>query len=882
MRKWKPLVLCAFFAITSACDTGGVFIDSNCRVGDNSCPVGAVCVGLWGNHDGAAGVCQTLPREAEPECRVGDNSCPKGLECVGIDSNQAGAPGVCKAKPVVERCLVGDDAPCGPGYVCEGIDRNEAGFPGFCRDIAECRVGDDTPCLGEGYGCVGTPGAPIGSPGTCQDIAECRVGDDSKCKTGEVCIGNTNNGWGAAGTCQKDTLGEECETDEDCIEGQACEDNLSGVKRCAYVTSLTHFQILVKNNFVMPLRSHGVPQDNADAGWVGPIAAQMRVISRGPGANTGLYAYTSAGFLNPTACSATAVCTDNCQWVCTLPAGWAGAGPTTAVRVGLSTTVEQLWTYRVSPPPTLSFQVPTTAAVGSAFRVCVRAATTGAPLETLTIDSLQLWDTPPLPATPSIINVLWNEEVVGPREKCRVAHLPLGLSWLGEISLKISATATDTVGNSTQASHDKPLELTRVACERALAGNDVKPPLVFANGHLVFAAGTELHVFETGTCSIAGILLTGTVRGPMVALGDGTLAIATTGRGGPRGRWTPRLLMVNAAAEPPVFMQNPEEDCAIGMAGTHSAAYFERGLSLMSLSPLRYAAPAETATDSVLVAYTPFAAAAQRCVGSGTIDRPFALTTAQTDKNEVLVAYGSLYGNTLKTLVFDGSQWKNGNWTANSVSTGTLNGVALDSDGDVWLSADTASTMAALQAWRQWDPNPIQPYGGPNSYNFFPAVLDSQGRAYVVNYNMQAKEYQLHLINTINSSNNIGVTIPTGNATGMVGSPLLGQPPSGNNADAEVYVISNNGRVFGYKSSDLSRLWTVDLGFVISNTAQPVLVPHVDGGGTMWVVGFEGQVRGIRVNSHGLNRSSPWPKAFRDNCNTSNRLVSPMNMPNCF
>jgi hypothetical protein len=460
----------------------------------------------------------------------------------------------------------------------------------------------------------------------------------------------------------------------------------------------------------------------------------------------------------------------------------------------------------------------------------------------------------------------------------------LSLSWRGELSLKASATAEDTVGNFASAAYDKPLELSRISCAKLVAGNDVKAPLVFVNGRLIFAAGTELYVFDTAACSTVGTLLTGTVRGPMVALGDGSLAMATTGRGGPTKRWTPRLLMVNTAAPQPVFMQSPEEDCALGTVETDTSALFDQGRSLINFNPVRSASAANTATDSVLAAYTPSGATtAERCIGSTTIDKPFVLTPAQVDNTDLLVAYGSMYGNTIKTMKFNAmsSQWENSNWTAESVSAGILSGSALDSDGSIWVSSDSHSAEASLQSWRAWDKDPIHPYFGMAAYNFFPAVINNQGKAYVVAYHMTPSKYQLHSIG-VDDNNSLSVVIPSGNATSMVGSPLLGNPRSGDNTDTELYVVTNNGRVFGYRAFNLRQLWMVELGFGISSTAQPVLVPHADGGGTLWVVGTEGQVRGIRVNSNGLHRNSPWPKAFRDNCNTSSRRVTPALMPSCF
>jgi hypothetical protein len=107
-----------------------------------------------------------------------------------------------------------------------------------------------------------------------------------------------------------------------------------------------------------------------------------------------------------------------------------------------------------------------------------------------------------------------------------------------------------------------------------------------------------------------------------------------------------------------------------------------------------------------------------------------------------------------------------------------------------------------------------------------------------------------------------------------VGSPLLGHP-GGTSQDsaspAEVYVVTTTGTVqaFDTTTATLEPRWVQNLGIRISPTAQPVLV-----GSTLWVVSSSGEVRGVQVNSNGLSRSAQWPKAFRDNCNSSSGRVA--------
>jgi hypothetical protein len=121
-----------------------------------------------------------------------------------------------------------------------------------------------------------------------------------------------------------------------------------------------------------------------------------------------------------------------------------------------------------------------------------------------------------------------------------------------------------------------------------------------------------------------------------------------------------------------------------------------------------------------------------------------------------------------------------------------------------------------------------------------------------------------------------------------VGSPILGEPVGKN--PAEVYVVTTAGPVLAYRADTLKLLWTQNLDIHVAPTAQPVLT-----GNMLWVAGIgeavnqrltgslaTGEVRGVQVDSNGLSRSALWPKAFRDNCNTSNAFSSPSIWPSCF
>jgi len=868
-------------------DAAGTCQDvAECRVGDSSCDEsnGYACIGASNQNNGSSGTCQDVSA-----CRVGDNICDEsnGYVCMGTSSQSIGSAGTCQD---VAACRVGDNT-CDASnvYACIGTHKQSNGSAGTCQDVAECRVGDNTCDENDGYACMGTSSQNNGSAGSCQDVAECRVGDNSKCAWLEVCVSEYHTGAGAAGACQRETLDGVCSGDEECIQGQVCgPDDI-----CIYgkrneggnvVATLSNFQIRSNNQFVVPLRAHGTSEDKPDAGWVGPASVEMRVVARGPDVYTTLiYVETSLGLLDLSACSVGCTSQVHCEWSCILPAGWAGGGPKAEVVVGIAAAEEQVWTYRVSSAPTLHVDAPQTARQGEALTVCLTATTTDAPLDNLSVLNVQVMDGD----TPLLLH--WTEKVLHKGEKCWTTLLPEVLTLSNATRLRVSAEAVDVAGNVTSTTYNEPLFLIGISCVATFSGA-VNAPLTWVNGRLVFAANDTLHFFDADHCIASGSLQTGPVQGPMVALANGSLAVATSGTGGPSGRQAPRLLMVNAAATPPSFSYGTgDRDCVPGQGGSHNSAQFNRGLSLLSLSPVRYAAPANRAdnNNSVLLAYTPSeAAAASRCIGpTGVIGNAITIAPVQDSNAQVLISYGSTTENALSAWRLNAqSQWEKDMWMAINVSAGTPLGIALSGHDSIWLSSSTNLAIPALQLWRDWATTPIHALLSIPRFSL--VAIDSQDRAYVVGYNTSAG-YDLHLLNTDISGGpaNAKATLPQGTGNGIVGSPILGQPRSGNEADTEIYVVSGNGRVFAFNRSALGTLrllWMISLGFEVSNTAQPVLSPNASGGGTLWVVGLQGQVRGIRVNSDGLNRFAPWPKAFRDNCNTGSRLINHTNMSACF
>ncbi|MCL2625908.1 MAG: hypothetical protein FWD46_03690 [Cystobacterineae bacterium] len=799
-----------------------------CRVGDVAgCPIGSHCVGA---EFGEWGRCEKDP----PECHVGDESCQEGYVCVGIQSTTNGAPGACQPLPE-----------CTPrhflcGLVCCDEMTERCSNQGQCELLGPCER------------------KPNGFP--CDD-------GEGVCKMGE---------------CLPKPPPDECAEQQD---GATC-DNDNGV--CEWgdcVPRLRDFHILLtQQRAVVPLRADGAVANDPHADWVGPGSAQMHVTAKGPGAGTDLYVQTYLGLLDPSACDVHCL-GSSCEWTCTLPAGWAGPLSETVVEVGIGTQTAQLWTYKVSlEPPRIVFNVPQTAALGDILRVCVAVTTLDAPLS-YSDASMELWNNTVL------LPLNWIEssksETGATTEKCWIAQLPLTLAWAGtgplSTQLHVDAQAVDTVGRATTEVYDGTLTLTRLACDTVIS-SAVTTPLVFVGERLAFAAGTNLYFFEPDICAVtAGSpLVAGTMRTPMVALGDGSLAVATASNAGPAEKRN-RLFTVDAATQYPEFV---DSECVIGTsAGTAATAQFDKGLSLLSLSPARLAAPANADSNTVLVAYTPSEAnEADRCIGSASMNA-VALTTAQsTTSSEVLAVYDS----SLSTWRFNGSAWTPGSWSSvHTLPTGTLTGVGLNG-GNIWLSGHPAASQPFLQLWQNGATSPttlpisttiVTPTGSSTYTASYvgPAAVDSQDRAYMVSYGPLAGSGSSYVLLRLNANGTgiVGTAFPTGSTGDIVGSPLLGNPLPGSNP--EVYVVRGNGRVVAFDAETLAQLWMTELGFHVPVVAQPVLV-----GNTLWVVGTQGQVRGIRVASDGLSRTAKWPKAFHDNCNTSSDFITPTNMPVCF
>jgi hypothetical protein len=571
-----------------------------------------------------------------------------------------------------------------------------------------------------------------------------------------------------------------------------------------------------------------------------------------------------------------------------LPAGWAGSagllGSAISVQVSIGNGTEQLLNYRRSfELPSINIAVaPGTAVLGETLSVCIIATATNASVARLNIANMRVFALDELDNELPLLASAWTEEEVSNAQKCWTASLRVLDENLTEATLRVSAGAIDTLGNAVaMTAQEWPLPLTRISSCRVdapVGANSVNAPLAFSDGSLVFGAGDNLYSLHTASCNALHSFQTGAVHGPMVVLGNsGNIALALGSSG-------LALLNVDTTEFTPGCMPG-------GSNGSAANAVFDKGLSVVAIgannnayNDWRFAAPANAGNQTALMAYGPLPSPTPTCTASGYMSSPIALTPAQNGAGSVL----AVHDNALTARAFSNNQWSPVSWAVDDLSlAGDVSGIALDDGmGSLWLSsggpAQQGTAPAFLQLWGIGDNAPVTaPFD--RTFRVSAAAIDEQGNAFVVAYvNGRSDGFTGYELLRLDAAGDLGDRhrFPAGTGN-VVGSPILG-------ASGNLYVVSagtqgGTGKVFAFNVGNLSNpLWTVDLGFPVSYEAQPVLVSNGNGNGTLWVVGTEGQVRGIHVASNGLSGTAQWPKAFRDNCNTSSKLVTQGEYPTCF
>ena len=472
-------------------------------------------------------------------------------------------------------------------------------------------------------------------------------------------------------------------------------------------------------------------------------------------------------------------------------------------------------------------------------------------------------------------------------------------------------------------------ELGFLVCSTHIEGlspNAVSAPLAASGGRLLFGtslgdteANSSLYVFDTAACILWGSLHTGAVQGPMVALGGDALVALALGRGGPAERSTARLALIDLEKAKPNFVHDSEMDCVAGSGGSNNNALFDKGLFLMRIGSQhgqgnwRLGAPANAGNASRLLAYEPHVQKTQErcnatmcsCWGNEAPRTPFLLTPMKGIGVDGLRELMTIHETTsiwarawfFCEICLDWDLQHSEEIQTFKAPSGIAGGGTVQGREQMWLSGNGLQRI-------YWKEKPEVVLG--EHWRTSPAAVDSEGRAYVVvQTSAQSHELQRFAYNAAQGEARecvvgdnspckswqhcMGMGSQAAGTPGLcqgapeartssfvgepVGSPILGQPLG--DKPAEVYVLTTTGTLLVFNADTLALLLEKALDIQVLPSAQPVLMGHV-----LWAVGSGGEVRGLQVNSDGLNRNAWWPKAFRDNCNTSNLLSGVL--PNCF
>jgi hypothetical protein len=441
--------------------------------------------------------------------------------------------------------------------------------------------------------------------------------------------------------------------------------------------------------------------------------------------------------------------------------------------------------------------------------------------------------------------------------------------------------------------------------------NGVTTPPVWANGALVFGTSggatnwsnennalyflnaEECKFIETdGVGNNKNFLHTGPLYGPMVSLGGRGEVVGGVGKvsgaNPPRGQ-NSRLILVDAHNAKFAYT-NPDMDCATPGVTPE----FKTGVSLMSWGETwRVGAVGNNGTNTLLYAFNPHETtilSTKRCIPSSSpLPNDAALAPVWGRGGGSGGSGGSGVGGTVVLVgpsatppppKREWTAWEFAEsasaWTEAAESTAAppnfglqreINALAIGPSDSIWASGhgESGGTNAPGLERVEWKPAFAKDKIG-NKRPHGPVAIDETGRAYVV------VDFFVHRYEADGSGYISGSTTLDGDP---VGSPILGQPAEGE--DAEIYVVTKLGTVYAFDFATFNLLWELPTGITISPAAQPLLVDN-----TLWFVGTQGQVRAIRVNSNGLNKKALWPKHLRDNCNTGNASSNPDELPECF
>lgn len=684
--------------------------------------------------------------------------------------------------------------------------------------------------------------------------------------------------------------------------------------------------------------------DNPAADWLGNGVAELRLWAMGSVEAERRLEVVAQGVAHPCKHVPGKCWTANCEWACTLPEGWAGPGPETEVVVKVGEQgLTRKRSYRVSAaPPKVSLRTNASTEpfrVGDTLELCVaQESDLLVPITSWGTEGLKLfWGTLEIP-------VKWEEAGgAAPNGRCWRTVFPLTTTQLGEVGeseirLEGSFKVANIARNTFHISEDIKLRLTRIVCKTGVVIDldYVTQPLAFSSGRLIFASSgwpaavdmvdNSLFFYNERCEVVADELFIGSTNGPMVVLGNtGHIAIAIRG-GGPRRIGNSHLTIVDTTRRPVDFYYaDDERDCG-GVtshyfggnneclaAAVNPPVTFRQGLMLARIGDGPLNPATDTATppsgwrfaatgnpgavgDSRMLSFSPDQRSpCARCglTALNDMQGPIFLTPIQVGNAQtsfVAVRLRQRSGPTATAPPVESVGCWNfdtiGRWNSAAFLQPpryTLNpphaleeptGLAA-AGRDIWLSG-ASSSGPTLQRWDSLLNAPL--VNVQTGLATSPAAIDAEGRPHVVV--QVASGYQLRRFRARAGENeppDKWEPLPAG-ISSPVGSPILGEPVDGS-TPAEIYVITTDGSVLAFDADTLKHLWTQRLGLSISPTAQPLLV-----GNTLWVLGTQGQMLGLRVASRGLNRKAAWPKAFRDNCNTSAQISTPTDdrMSVCF
>ena len=645
--------------------------------------------------------------------------------------------------------------------------------------------------------------------------------------------------------------------------------------------------------------------------WVGAGPGVVEIITTGPGSGSGLKAW--AGNVEATCQATQAGNIERYTWQCNFPSGFAGTDPTVTVEVQLGNAAVQSKTYAVDlSPMEAEFTLKGAgdlgiALVGDSVIICAEAKTEpGAPATLISIDNIVAKVDGKLLST-----LVWTERPGNTATKqCMTARLPESVPGAGNLEVSADITVTDEAHNTATTNKSAQVPLTRVAVHETLNISSAVMPLAWVSDRLVIGTSVEKSGVEYGYVNFytartrnlqPGKETIGKLTG-LVTLGtNGLVAITSNDQAA--------VMAVDGQLHP------ESEICLSGEGGVPASARFPHGLSLLSIGAAnnegnwRFAIAVNDANtdEGRLLTYAP-GNAVNPCVLSnalqGEIVAPLVGMDNPLETNnpmEMMVVSKNPASNPFAHF----QNWKYSDTTSIWGNSGTSVGAIIaelfqvnsaaasrsesGSYWNFWITSSWNNTNASRTDFGlmrgQTDYATSSIMAGINE-SISPLVLDANGRAYVVVKPQGKPNHELHMYAANAATDDTFTLRATLSTAAPVGSPILGQSRSGYSDDTEIYVLTTDGTLYAFRANNLALLWeetftkedgTPPTALNIAPTAQPVLRNN-----QLWFVSEDGELYAVVVNSNGLNRSAKWPKAYRDNCNSSSHHVAYTNLPNCF